>query len=90
MQTKSMIPATETYYKVFDNNTIIYDNVTWITPSAFRIVYVANATILSPSGLVFNKSKPFNFNKYCWKKEEHKITKVKHHKKYDSRVYTLV
>lgn len=61
---------------IFNKHTIEYDNVTWDTPKAFRIVCVANGTILNPSGLEFNNSGQFNFNTYYLRREEHLIKKL--------------
>lgn len=82
--------TTDTFTVIFDKHTIEYENVTWKTPKAFRIVCVANATILNPSGLVFNKSGPFNFNKYYWRREEHLIKKVKQNTQIQTIAYSLV
>lgn len=67
----------ENYFQHLYNNTIVYDNITWITPSSFNIECVNSATILYPHGLVFNQSKPFNFGKWYWRKDEKNINKIR-------------
>lgn len=81
---------TETLSRQFRITAIEYDNITWDTPSEFRIVCVENATILNPSGLVFNNSRSFSFNKSFWRREEHLIKNYKQEKRVQYKVYSLV
>lgn len=89
-QMTAKLISKDTYRQRIENNTIIYDNVTWITPSSFRITCVVDATILHPSGLVFNKSQPFSFSKSYWVEDEYHIQLEPAHKKSFSVGYTLV
>ena len=65
--------ASQTECLDFENTEIIYNGVTWYTPKKLCTSPIHHASIL-PSGLIFNATSSYAYNKWYWKKDVSKIT----------------